>query len=527
PCHSWNPPSLRVILTRNNENSNSDWGRTGPSAPLQRIFSLARACGVSTVVIEALSAESADDLAHEQEDVEKRKGTPTEPKVYRLSFFDHAIIAERELSNLEGTSFLGYAIIKKDSVGGHAEQFRIFEAVMRMPERCDAFIRGAQEWRCRVGRELFPVRGFLYAQQNDYTNVCAHVACRTAAARFHRNGDMTYREMNDLLGIDHIQKFTGDGKGGLSTAQMSIILEAAGAHCEVGAYPPEDSTVVGPPFQRLIYGSIESGYPAIVCFATGHGSFHAVPVFGHTFSPDLWVHCAELAYRIGPKTSYVPSDLWLNTYISHDDNWGPNYCIPQHFLHTRRLCGEWSDGPRKCTSQEDCVAFVLATFPSETRVYSPAAEAMGMDFLSSMLPKLPERTESWKRRLVAYSQSNLLVLRPLLIRGDAYLGHLEKMIDWEQHSINKQSIIGLKAEPGFSDRLMWMVELSVPELFSTNRRKVGEILIRADQVPSGDRDPDSYVLARVPGYFAVYLGDSNFRFLTSGAQGHVPLFGCE
>ncbi|MBN2023561.1 MAG: hypothetical protein JW809_12320, partial [Pirellulales bacterium] len=28
PCHSWNPPSLRVILTRNNENSNSDWGRT-------------------------------------------------------------------------------------------------------------------------------------------------------------------------------------------------------------------------------------------------------------------------------------------------------------------------------------------------------------------------------------------------------------------------------------------------------------------------------------------------------------------
>jgi len=85
-----------------------------------------------------------------------------------------------------------------------------------------------------------------------------------------------------------------------------------------------------------------------------------------------------------------------------------------------------------------------------------------------------------------------------------------------------------------ADQVLWMVELSVPELFSTNLRKVGEVLIRAQQ-NIGTRTLkerlSGFFLARLPGYFALLTGIKSkkprFSFISSGADGHVELFGCE
>ena len=187
------------------------------------------------------------------------------------------------------------------------------------------------------GRKPFKVNGYLYAQQNALTNVCAHVALRTAAARFHPNGDMSYREMNQLLGIDHVKVKMGEGSG-LTTQQMQRVLEAAGAKCFPADY--SNPSANPPPFQKYIYGSIESGYPAIVIFGTTDpdGSLHAVPVFGHTLNQDTWVPSADFSYfKIGEGTKYIPSESWLSMFIAHDDNWGSNYCIPRHYLRPKPL----------------------------------------------------------------------------------------------------------------------------------------------------------------------------------------------
>jgi hypothetical protein len=68
-------------------------------------------------------------------------------------------------------------------------------------------------------------------------------------------------------------------------------------------------------------------------------------------------------------------------------------------------------------------------------------------------------------------------------------------------------------------------------LFSANLRKVGEVLIRAEFLPAVDRDLGSFVLARLPGYFALLSGgtpaDPQYQFIPSGAEGHVQLIGCE
>ena len=78
---------------------------------------------------------------------------------------------------------------------------------------------------------------------------------------------------------------------------------------------------------------------------------------------------------------------------------------------------------------------------------------------------------------------------------------------------------------------IWMVELSVPELFSTNRRKVGEVLLRGDRSPGTGRDFTNFLLARIPGYFVFLTGSDysnpEFSFLPSAIVGHVALFGCQ
>jgi len=76
-----------------------------------------------------------------------------------------------------------------------------------------------------------------------------------------------------------------------------------------------------------------------------------------------------------------------------------------------------------------------------------------------------------------------------------------------------------------------MIELSVPELFSTDRRKVGEVLIRAERPATDKRDFQNYVLARVPGHFVFYTRGAadapTYVFPACDLQGHVALFGSE
>lgn len=501
------------------------------TGPIRRIFSQVRNLNALTVVTEDLRPSEADDLLQENEDLEKLFAASVSSQIQRLSFFSQSFSDESGLKALEDDSFIGYAIIKEDRAPRQPSARRVYESVVRPSRHPNNFIRGAKRWQCRVGNRIFETPGYLYAQQNGLTNVCAHVACRTAAARFHPDGDMTYREMNDLLGIDHVAKRIGENVW-LFTDEMEAILERAGARCKSGAYPPTHQTKDSPPYQRLIYGCVESGYPAVLSFAVPErDQLHAVPVFGHTFNEDMWVPHAELSYfRITEKTRYIPSDWWLSSFVVHDDNCGSNFCIPRHFLHEVRQCEHVPDELRECVKQRNSVAHVIATLPKEVEVSPIRAEVIGVDYLSSMLGEIPESSGPWKDRLVQYAEHHRLVVRPLLVRGSEYTEHLARVVDWDCRTIDQDWIDNLNCVQSLKENLVWLIELSIPELFSGNRRKLAEVLIQADRNPGHKRDFGSYILARVPGYFAIHVGaadDPKYRFIPSGIQGHVPLFGCE
>jgi hypothetical protein len=297
----------------------------------------------------------------------------------------------------------------------------------------------------------------------------------------------------------------------------------------VADYTQHRPGIQQPPFQKYLYGSIESGYPAIICFGTSTQNYHAIPIFGHTFNEDTWVPSAESSYfRIGAGTAYIPSESWLNTYLAHDDNWGSNYCIPRDFLYSQRTCDNWPTGSKACGMQSECVAYIIATLPKAVQTNPLTAEIIGADFLFSIMPNLQQMGEQWESRLASYAAAHRLVLRTVLIDSRDYGKHLGEITDWEGNTIQKRLIEGLK---DFQGEKIWMVELSVPELFSANRRKVGEVLLRAEQNVSNVRDFSSFILARLPGCFALYTGggaqNPEYRLIPTAVKSHVQLFGCE
>jgi hypothetical protein len=172
---------------------------------------------------------------------------------------------------------------------------------------------------------------------------------------------------------------------------------------------------------------------------------------------------------------------------------------------------------------------VIATLPKQVKLNPIRAEVIGADYLFTILPQLPTNRDPWAKRLREYARRHLLVLRPYLLTIEEYTAHLAKLRDWRGDAIEARLVAALRAI--LPKEMLWMIELSVPELFSANLRKVGEVLVRAEVWTRPVRDLACFLLARLPGYFALYeKGDAShpqYQFIESGAAGHVQLYGCE
>ena len=506
---------------------------------LRRILSQVRKHGGKTVVVEELA--KAEEIVEEDEDIKKLSPQFSGSRTFRLGFFRTASRSRKRLESTSHKAFLGYAIVK-ENIFSSGSSFKIYESALCPVHYPNSFIKRAPTWNVVVAGMPRTVEAHLYAQQNGITNCCAHVAVRTAAAVFPA-GHLSYRKMNQIVGIDLSKRYPGNG---LDKREMTAILERAGARCVVADYrvrlKKRKGQRKGPPapFQKYVYGSVESGYPAIISFETTKypDSYHGIPIVGHTFNSDTWVPSAERFYfQLGPETRYVPSESWVSMYIGHDDNAGSHYCIPRYYFQTQRPRAAKSKSHRQRKSslrrrrrlRRECVAHVIATLPSHIRVNPIQAEAIGMDYLLAMREQLDDlRDNDWVRRLAEFYDASLLVLRPVLVTAAEYASHLSRIRDWNGNRIRKDFIVELDK---FSSEQLWMIEFSVPELFSANLRKLGEVLIRAERKIESKRSISSFLLARLPGSFALYeSGDANhphFEFFESGADGHVELFECE
>lgn len=109
--------------------------------------------------------------------------------------------------------------------------------------------------------------------------------------------------MNALAGIDHKTRRVGAGLG-LKPKDIEDVLSGLNLAFDKIVHEPSKNLLLPTEYQRDLYGSIESGFPALVGFEmddttagmAGGAPRHVIPVFGHTLNEDTWLPEAHRAY---------------------------------------------------------------------------------------------------------------------------------------------------------------------------------------------------------------------------------------
>jgi hypothetical protein len=477
----------------------------GSDPVMRRVLSLARQHSYQSLLIEGISEADCALFQEENTALRVRRSDYVGSIVHRLSFFKTSANQSPQLAD-----FCGYVVHKTDRftnwpyVRGH-----VFECVIAPVRNADQnnCIHCQRTFQVHTSAGVFTVRGVLYARQNDLTFVCAHVGLRTVLSVILPEGDITYSRLNAICGVDHKGVKVGEGNG-LSPDQCEQVFASLGLEFSKVAHEPATSSAPPAEFHRYLYGIIESGNPALMGFELNHpgsslysGVRHLIPVFGHTFNEDTWLHYAKAKY-FGGNQGYFPSENWLSTFVVHDDNFGPYYCLP------------------RSVPKSDNFRLLYGLVAKPTPMNAFEAEAVAYSYVSGIVNRFGPRGEDWYDRFTVFAQNSWLVLRTFLVEKADYITHLANLRDWG----------GIEFEPervsDFNNRMperFWVIEASAPELFASSRRKFGDILIRADSALPAPLDNSLFLAARLPG-LCIFSGSPDLEVARSRLKGHSALF---
>ncbi|HPO14661.1 MAG TPA: hypothetical protein PLI09_14570 [Candidatus Hydrogenedentes bacterium] len=478
----------------------------GDYGAVRRLFSLARRGDGKTLILEDIEAVGA--VADEIVELSTLFPGYHCDGVKRLTFWKQSCTSTQGIEHLSDEDLLGYAIIKQDVVSDRPPVWHIFESVFRKYPHEHNCVPGEAPFMVRSGNRIFTVNGVMYCQQNGLNKACAQVALRSLLSRILLNEDLPYSIMNQIAGENNPGFNPAEG---LDTNQIRCILDHYKILYDDFDYMADNTAAI--PYSRILYAGIENSLGGLLGFelsgAGAHGEKHIIPFYGHTFNQDTWVPRAGLAYfHVGENTRYISSEEWLSSFIGHDDNFGSNYCVPRKFLEYGQ------------------VKYVVALRPPNTEYGAIEAEAIAVDCLYSTIHFLRPHDNYWIRRLIHHIGEQDVVLRTLCLNRNQYVGHLRECRDWTSNS-EAEAILDrfVKVLPEH----LWMVEISIPELFSANYRKLGELVLdaRVSLVPYPPDEP-LWVIARFPGTYLINqsptTSSTSFLILPSALESHTPLY---
>ncbi len=450
----------------------------GGTPSIRRLFSQARAQAATTLVVEDIPASGV--IASENVEISQRFGDYSMGALKRLTFWRGRSL---DLDSVDSTHLLGFAIAKRDLVPSRGvDRWHVFESAFASSPREHSYLHGTRAYQVVAGQRRFSVAGVLYCQQNALNKACAQVALRSLCALHVPDTEVSYERINLLA-----RKASGtfDPAKGLGAVQIRAVLQGVGIgfrDVDYTAEPPKYRKEL--PYQKLLYAGIESGAGALLGFSLAGpkaAGLHMIPFFGHTSNQDAWVPKAETAYfHVGEHTRYVPSEAWVSSFIGHDDNFGSNFCVPRLYV----------------TSGQ--VDYVVALLPSGARYCGVVAEAIAVDYLYSILPSLSPSDGRWLARLIESAERQDVVLRAVWLTKAKYIRHLRRMTDWSYRREDKAICDALEK---YLPSDLWMIEVSAPELFPANQRKLGEIVLDATTKPAAHLDFKTFLFARFPGRF--------------------------
>lgn len=484
----------------------------------RRLFSIARSHGALTFMIEAI--EPAGIISDENDEI-KRYATDYEMMgLERISFW-RSTLATLGANTYPDKDCVGYAILKHDVVPSKRyDKWHVFEAVFeKYPDEHNC-VPNPMKYSVVLGSGNISLEGLLYAQQNTLNKACAQVALRSLISRITRR-DISYREINDLARQVSSQNF--DPSNGLSIEQIQAVLKGFKIDFrDIDYISSGNEYRTRNPYQKHIYGGVESGAGALLGFHfTGpaieimqfvegrRAPRHIIPFYGHTFNRDTWMPEADIAYfRVGERFGYIPSENWTSSFLGHDDNFGPCFCVPRLYISS------------------DTVDYVAELLRPGIKFGGTQAEVLALSFLYSVLNWLNQTSfpqNAWLERLVYNAQRDVqsIILRAVAIERDTYIRHLSTEKDWDQNSEDKSAIDILRDS---LPNALWVVEVSIPQLFPANERKLGDIVLNGQVALSdgqGNRSP--FLFVRLPGCYFSVLSGPDFVTAPSKLISHVPV----
>ena len=204
-------------------------------------------------------------------------------------------------------------------------------------------------------------------------------------------------------------------------------------------------------YLSILTSYVQSGCIVLLVFSTAHVTDHVVTVFGYTRNSDEW-HPQAIPGYSGPQTApYYTNSSWIDHFVIHDDNLGPYYTLSSRALEV---------DPTIQARQ------IIAIHPHRATVRPHYAEGLAAIILRSSLPNLAGKgTGSWFQYITGNTWQ--YVMRSILIERASYQNHLRSSVAHDQTALKEDEIRLLDAIPEW----LWMVEYSLPSLFTGNRSK--------------------------------------------------------
>jgi hypothetical protein len=405
-----------------------------------------------------------------------------------------------DLSSIPSSRFLGQVVVINYQMPGKTQFdiYYVFEAIVPEPiirgklgdhsSLLNNFICAPGEFECLVKGQIIKTLAVYFCQQNNKTHVCAHASLRMVINTIKGKSDfITSGEINQTLGIVSPNQ-------GLTLQQIKQVVDSLpGLEAEI-----IDCQALKPYYLSILASIVESGDLALLIFTTGRGSQHVVPVYGHTRNSDEWHPEALPGYTGAPAAPFYPSSAWIDHFLIHDDNFGPYFSLSSRALEV----------DPQISAQK-----IIAVRASTPALSAMVAESSAAIILHGLRSQGLAGTGNWFDYWNGYRGK--FVLRPILIQRGDYLVHLQalKTHDGSVADPNEISQFSLLPE------VFWMVEFSLPALYTGNRSKLGEVLISTQQMTTNV----DLLAVRLPSLILV-TNSGAFNSMPSKVMSHAHVY---
>ena len=205
---------------------------------------------------------------------------------------------------------------------------------------------------------------------------------------------------------------------------------------------------------------------------------------GHTVDSDRWIPYPTIGYRGRVSSPYLSSTTWVDHFIGSDDLFGMYVTIP-------------TDSIRNFTvphyNRELHAALAIGLVPKSVNIGCIAARECVNLILRKLISRIEvEPVNQWFRLLQDHvAKGQFLVLRTLLVEREKYLEVISSASDSKQNNLKPAELGAL--EEILRAEQYWVTEVTVPNLLTGNKRKLGDFLIAAS-LQHGGKQEEAYDL---------------------------------